>query len=118
MGLNGELKYIFIQLKIIFILTQHSFIKKIFKFRGGGMHTAAMQNTDAYRGGPGVCKWTVCMSVFLSAGSLYVGLLFGTEIVVIASWWQLDVGTVSYFELQDPEFQQLILIPSVLNLGL
>lgn len=55
MGLNGELKYIFIQLKIIFILTQHSFIKKIFKIRGGGMHTAAMQKTQMHTEEDPVC---------------------------------------------------------------
>lgn len=50
MGLDGELKYIFIQLKIIFISTQHSFIKKIFQF-SEGVYThschAKQENTDA-----------------------------------------------------------------------
>lgn len=36
MGMEGELKYIFIQLKIIFILTQHSSIKRNIPVGGGG----------------------------------------------------------------------------------
>lgn len=58
MGLTGELKYSFIQFKIIFILTQHSFVKKIFQLRRGGGHTAAMQHNAKHR----CTQWTQCLS--------------------------------------------------------
>lgn len=70
------------------------------------MHTAAIRTHSA------------CVFVFLEDESLYVGLPFGSETVVIASRRQLDVGTFSYFQFQDPELQQLVLIPSILNFSL
>lgn len=56
--------------------------------------------------------------VFVEEESLCVGLPFSSEIVVIASRRQLDVGTFSYFQFQDPELQQLVLIPSILDFRL
>lgn len=56
--------------------------------------------------------------MFLEDESLYVGLPFSSETVVIASRRQLDVGTFSYFQFQDSELQQLVLIPSILNFSL
>lgn len=95
MGLYSELKYIFILVKL-YLFEQNiiSFGKNI-QVKTRGMHTAAMHYKE--RRALGVCRWTVCMSVFLTDESLYVGLPFGTEIVAIASRWQLDVGTFSYF---------------------
>lgn len=54
--MDGELKYIFIQLKIIFILTRHS--KKSSSLVEGGIHTAAMQNKETQMHSEEV--WTVC----------------------------------------------------------
>lgn len=53
--------------------------------------------------------------VFLEDDSLYVGLPFSSETVAVASRRQLDVGTFSYFQFQDPELQQLVLVPSILD---
>lgn len=121
MGLNGELKYIFIQQEIIFILKQHWFIKKNIPVQTRGYAHSCHAEHRCYRGGL-KCVYVnsiyVCLSVCLSGESLYVGLASGTEIVVVASWWHFDVVTVSYFQFQHPEFQQLILIPSVLNFSL
>lgn len=81
MGLNIELKIHFYS-----ILTQHSFIKKIFQLSGGYVNTAAMQNNAKHK-----CiqrRTQVCIGdqcVCLSGKSLYVGLASGTEIVVVAS---------------------------------
>lgn len=49
--------------------------------------------------------------------SLYVSCKPRVQ-TVVASWQNFDVGTVSYFKLQHSEFQQLILVPSVLDLSL
>lgn len=56
--------------------------------------------------------------MFVEGESLNVGLPFRSETVVVASRRQLDVGTFSYFQFQDSELQQLVLIPSILDFSL
>lgn len=63
-----------------------------------------------------VCKWNVWTHA--ASVSQYVGLVPWIQVVVVASWWQFYAGTVSYFQFQHSEFQQLILIPSILDLSL
>lgn len=98
-----------------FILKQHTLNKKNIpvQWRGFAHSCHAKQCKPQMHRGLG-CAWVSSAS----AESLYVGLASRTEIVVVASWWQFDIGTVSYFQFKHPELQQLILIPGILNLSL
>ena len=62
------------------------------------------------------CK-TRSADTVLSQLGLQVGLDSGAE-GAVASWWDYDGIAVSYFQFKDSELQQLVLVPSVLDLSL
>ena len=70
MGLNGELKYIFIRQEIIFILTQHSLIKKNIPVQMRGYAHSCHAEHRCYRGGLKcvyVSSMNDCLSVCLGS---------------------------------------------------
>lgn len=81
--MDGELKYIFIQIKIIFILTLFSITKHSSSLEGVCTQLPCKTKKHKEQGG---LRWKCEQYVCLCGESLYVGLASGAQIVVVASW--------------------------------